>query len=176
MAYAYDALDRTAEARAEATEVQRIVARDPERMKNYLALAYALLSQRKDADALMTLKKGMRLEPGWAVEYMWPQGVAYARLGSWQEAISALKDYSAHYPDQVIPHAELAIGYVELGREEAARAEMAEALRLYPQLSVHNLSDLHMDKKRIAADLLKAGLKEKTVKDSAGSGRTASGE
>jgi hypothetical protein len=71
-----------------------------------------------------------------------------------------LKAYSAHYPDQVMPHAELAIGYTEVGREEAARAEMAEALRLYPRLSLPDgLNLLHMDKERLAADLRRAGLK-----------------
>jgi tetratricopeptide (TPR) repeat protein len=125
----------------------------------YRALGLALLSQRKDAEALKVLEKGMRLEPGRRVDSLWPQAVAYARLERWQEAISAWKNYSAHYPDQVMPHAELAIGYTEVGLEEAARTEMAEALRLYPRVSLQDgLSELHMDKERLAADLRRAGL------------------
>jgi TolB-like protein/predicted Zn-dependent protease len=160
MAYAYDALGLTGEAQAEATEVQRAVGRNPETVGGYRALALALLSQRKDPEALTALEKGMRLEPGRRVDYLWDEGVTYARLGRWEKAISALKAYSAHYPDQVMPHAELAIGYTEVGREEAARAEMAEALRLYPRLSLPDgLNLLHMDKERLAADLRRAGLK-----------------
>jgi TolB-like protein/DNA-binding winged helix-turn-helix (wHTH) protein/predicted Zn-dependent protease len=159
LAYAYDALDRTGEAQAEANEVQRVLGRDPEMAGGYRALAYTLLSQRKAAEALTPLEKGMRLDSGRRVEYLWPQGVAYARLGHWQQAISALKDYSAYYPDRVLPHAELAIGYTEIGRAEAAREEMAEALRLYPRLSLPDgLNELHIDKQRLAVDLRRAGV------------------
>ena len=160
LAYVYDALGRTGEAQAEATEVQRVLGRDPEIVGGYRALALALLSQSKDAEALTALEKGIRLEPGRRGDYLWDAGFAYARLGRWEEAISALKEYSANFPEQVLPHAELAICYTEVGREEAARAEMAEALRLYPRLSLPDgLNLLHMDKERLAADLRRAGLK-----------------
>ena len=85
-------------------------------------------------------------------------------MARWEEAISALKDYLAHYPNQVLPHVDLAIDYAEVGRHDDARAEVAEAVRLYPQLSLNTAVEglphlYHMDKERVAADLHTAGLK-----------------
>ena len=59
-------------------------------------------------------------------------------MARWEEGISACKDYLAHYPNQVEPHLGLAIDYVEVGRQDNARAEVAEAVSLYPQLSLNN--------------------------------------
>ncbi len=103
----------------------------------------------------------MRLQPGNRVEYLWALGICYARLGRWEEAISALKDYLAHYPEQVRAHVDLAIDYIEVGRKDTARAEVAEALRLDPQLSLKNgfADQLPMDKDRVVVALSTAGLK-----------------
>ncbi len=56
---------------------------------------------------------------------------------------------------------DLAIDYIEVGREDTARAEVAEALRLDPQLSLKNgfADQLLMDKDRVVVALSTAGLK-----------------
>jgi TolB-like protein/predicted Zn-dependent protease len=156
----YAALGQIDNAREEGAEAQRLFELFPQTAQCYWALATAFNAEGKPAEALIAVEKAIRLNPGRRVDYLWDEGVAYARLGRWEEAIPALKDYSVRYPDQVMPHAELAIGYTEVGREEAAPAEMAQALRLYPRLSLPDgLDQLHMDKERLAADLRKAGLK-----------------
>jgi tetratricopeptide (TPR) repeat protein len=103
----------------------------------------------------------MRLDPGNRVRYLWSRGHAYAQLGRWEEAVSDLKAFLARYPAQVRPHVELALNYIELGQDEAARAEVAEALRLDPQFSLDTgvKGLLPMDKEHVAADLRKAGLR-----------------
>jgi len=156
----YDSLGQKDGARAEGAEVERIVAREPDSWEAYRALVVILSIEGKDAESLMALGKAMRLEPGNRVKCLLPQGIAYARLGRWEEAISALKDYLTHYPDQVMVHVELAVDYAEVGREDAARAEVAQALRLDPQLSLEigARSVPLMDKDRVAGDLRKAGL------------------
>jgi len=153
---------------AEAAEVERIVQRDPT-ADGYRALAETLNDLGKPAEALAALEKARRLAPN-RVENLWTQGVSYTRLGRWQEAISALKGFLARYPDQVQPHVQLALSYIEVGWHDAARAEVAEALRLYPQFSLkmgveseshldNSAGEFNLDKERIAADLRKAGLK-----------------
>jgi len=55
----------------------------------------------------------------------------------------------------------LAVDYVELGQEAAARAEVAEILRLYPQFSLKIAleSMFPAQRERAAADLSRAVLK-----------------
>jgi adenylate cyclase len=57
-------------------------------------------------------------------------------MGRYEEAITALKRSLALYPTQLGAHAELVVCYSELGREEEARAEAAEVLRISPNFSL----------------------------------------
>jgi len=93
--------------------------------------------------------------------------VAFTLLGRPKEAIPALKRYLARFPDNFWAHAYLAVDYMELGHNGAARPEAAEALRLDPQFTVEMVfptvgiqrKALPADIDRFRADLHKAGLK-----------------
>ena len=152
-----------ADVRIQAAEIERILALEPDSSTWALAieaLAVTRHAEGKEAEALAALEKAMRLDSAHRVDYLWLEGSIYTEMARWEQAISALKDYLAHYPNQVLPHVELAIDYVEAGRHDDARAEVAEAVRLYPQLSLNTaVSEYHMDKERVAADLRTAGLK-----------------
>lgn len=56
-------------------------------------------------------------------------------MGRYGEAIETLKRARDRNPDYVPVHAYLTASYSELGREEEARAEAAEVVRLSPQTS-----------------------------------------
>ena len=65
-----------------------------------------------------------------------------------------------------MPHTGLAVDYIELGRDDAARAEAAEVLRLNPQYSLEMIfrtvgpkGKVLAENVRWSADLRKAGLK-----------------
>ena len=82
-------------------------------------------------------------------------------LGRWEASISDFKVCLADDPDQVGPRVYLAVDYMEVGREQAARAELAEALRLFPTFSLKiavNGDWFTVQKERAVADLRKAGL------------------
>ena len=57
-------------------------------------------------------------------------------LGQYQEAVTAQKSALLRNPDFLSGHTVLAALYSELGREEEARAEVAEMLRISPQFSL----------------------------------------
>ena len=70
-----------------------------------------------------------------------------------------MKGSLAHSPGQVWPHVDLAVAYVQLGQDEAARAEAAEILRLNPQFTLKMaLEDEFPTQRERTADLRKAGL------------------
>jgi len=72
-----------------------------------------------------------------------------------------MKSYLARYPDQVLAHIHQAVNYIEFGREDAGRQEVAEALRLDREISldiaVRSVRRLGED--GLTAELRNAGLK-----------------
>jgi adenylate cyclase len=156
----HTAMGETNAARAEAAEVRREVAVDPNSSLGYLALVLTLNGEGKPAEALVSAQNAVRLDPGNSPYYLWWLGVTYSHLERWEEAISALKGYVDHYPDQLWPHVNLAVAYIEVGRDDTARAEVAQVLRINPQFSLKTGVEgmLPMQKERVGTDLAKAGL------------------
>ena len=70
---------------------------------------------------------------------------------------------TSRYPNTVGAHSTLVVDYTELGREDEARAEAAEVLRISPEFSVDASMQIPFKdpawRKRYYADLRKAGLK-----------------
>jgi tetratricopeptide (TPR) repeat protein len=85
-------------------------------------------------------------------------------LGQHEEAIATYKKALQIYgPDDLTAHLGLLSVYVRTGRENEARAEGAEVLRIDPKFSIERyLKGLPMDqaiKDRMAVGMRKAGLK-----------------
>ena len=164
----YSGLGDAAAARAYAAEVERIVARGPESAVGYVALAEVLNATARPSEALAAIDRGMRTAPARnppSDKYLVEQGWAYTQLGRWQEGIRALKRFSASRPDHLWSHVFLAVDYIELGLDDAARAEVAEVLRISPQFSQQMVlggigrGKILAANHRFEADLRKAGLK-----------------
>jgi adenylate cyclase len=153
-------------ARAEAAEVERRVALNPNSPLGYWALAYAMNNMAEPAQALVAVEKAVRLDPGNRNRYLSEEGFAYLGLGRYQDSITAFKGFLALHPDIFWAHLGLAVDDIELGRDDAARAEAAEVLRLNPQYNLE--MDLRTvgpkgkvlaENARWSGDLRKAGLK-----------------
>jgi adenylate cyclase len=71
--------------------------------------------------------------------YLWELGHAYFLAGRYEEAIETLNKILNRNLDFMPAHLLLAASYSELGREEEARAEVAEIERLSPQVSLAGL-------------------------------------
>jgi adenylate cyclase len=85
-------------------------------------------------------------------------------MGRYEEAIPILKQHLASYPNVYQGHLQLIVNYTELGREDEARAEAAEVLRINPKFSLDAQKQLNPQKdqtvaNRFYADARKAGLK-----------------
>ena len=153
-------------ARAEAAEVERRVALNPDSPMGYLALAIVMNHMAEPAQALVAVGKAMRLDLGNRDRYLSEEGWAYRGLGRYEDSISAYKGFLALHHDIFWAHLALAVDDIELGHDDDARAEAAEALRLNPQFSVDAVfrtvgpkGQVLAEQKRWSADLRKAGLK-----------------
>ncbi len=114
-------------------EAQRAVAINPNYADGYMALADVLFVVGRPEDELSAAEKAMRLDPAGQDRYAYAVGSAYFQMGRYQEAISALKRTLSVDPNNLVTHFMLAADYVELGRDQEARAEAAEIMRISPQ-------------------------------------------
>jgi TolB-like protein/Tfp pilus assembly protein PilF len=144
-------------------EAERAIALDPNSAAGYRGLAEIMDVSGKSAEAIGLAEKAMRLDPRNRDLYLFFEGWAYTQMGRHEEAIPILKRYNARYPNNWGAHAYLVVDYTELGREDEARAEAAEILRISPHFSLDTWMQISPQNqaylKRVIADLRKAGLK-----------------
>jgi adenylate cyclase len=145
-------------------EAERAIALAPNSAVGYRALADIMGFSGKPAETVVLADKAMRLDPRNRERYLFEEGWAYGPMGRYEEAIPILKRYLARYPNDWRAHSVLVVDYTELGREDEARAEAAEVLRISPNFSEERWRQIAPYKdqaweKRVIADLRKAGLK-----------------
>src|SRR6266478_6190326 len=144
-------------------EAERAIALDPNSAVGYKALMDIMECSGKPAEAVGLAEKAMRLDPRNRDFYLHFEGLSYTQMGRYQEAIPILKRHLARYPNNWAAHSILVVDYTELGREDEARAEAAEVLRIGPHFSLERWMQISPQKdqylKRVIADLRKAGLK-----------------
>jgi adenylate cyclase len=90
----------------------------------------------KPQEAIEHFKIAMRLRPFYPPWYLYHLGLSYHLTGQYEEAIETLKKAIERTPDVIFPHVRLVAVYSDLGREQEARAEAAEVLRIKPDFSV----------------------------------------
>jgi adenylate cyclase len=145
------------------TEARRAIALGPNDASGYEWLAWIMNNTRRRAEAIDLAEKAMRLDPRNHDRYLYIEGWSYTQMGRYEEAVPILKRYLASYP---LPwQFLLVVDYIELGREQEARAEAAEILRIRPNFSVDEFMLRNMVnqdetyRERVRTDLHKAGLK-----------------
>jgi tetratricopeptide (TPR) repeat protein len=164
LASLYSSLGRMDAAGREAEHLDSAVARDPDTAYGQRYLAMALNAAGRPADALAAAEKGMTLYPFTGPFPPFPeceQSQAYTQLGRWPEAVRPAQACVARHPlEQISAHIDLAVDYIELGQDDAARAEVRDILKLDPEFSLKRALDIEFPAQRDrAADLRKAGLK-----------------
>jgi tetratricopeptide (TPR) repeat protein len=146
------------------SEGQRAVALAPSSTDGYFWLARILVYSGRPTEAVVAAQKGVRLNPRNPVLCLTQLGLAYLSMGRFKEARSIFEETFAKVPNQPAGYMLKAIADVELGRNDDARAEAAEVLRLSPHYSLATWQQAYPLKDpsvrdRWLADLRKAGLK-----------------
>jgi len=142
---------------------EREVAINPNYAIGYQALTDALLTSGRPEEAIKTVEKAIRLDPAGGDFYAYFIGAAYVQMGRYEEAIPFLKRQLAAYPDELWALVNLVVADVELGRNEEARSEAAEIMRINPQFTLvppekGAAKDVPLNR-RFNDDMRRAGLK-----------------
>ena len=130
----------------------------------YSALGTALRYACRPNEAIPMVEKAISLNPIANSLLLRDLGVSYQMVGKYEDAIVFLKKSLQERPNGLFSHLHLAVCYVSLGREEQARAEATEVLRIHPKFSLEYYAKILPYKDQSVVDhmiacLRKAGLK-----------------
>jgi len=139
------------------TQAEHAIALAPNSAFVNFVLGTAFLHSERFEEAISYFKKSLRLNPIFPFSQCLNNfGSAYRFLGRYDEAIAAYKKLFQLYPDHLPGHANLAATYVMAGREEEARAEAAEVMRIDPQFSLKRFARSFPYRKELVEELVKA--------------------
>ncbi len=145
-------------------EGERAMALDPGGAETNLAYGSSLNYGGRPEEAIPVLKKALRLDPLGSPGTFLQLGHAYRLTGRYEQAVSEYKKVLQRAPNHFFAHLSMAATYSMMAREQEARAEAAEVLRLNPKFSVDSFAKMltykdQSETDEIANALRKAGLK-----------------
>jgi len=117
-------------------EAERAVALEPGSAFSYLDYGVILNYAGRPEEAIPVLQKAIRLNPVGDSVNFFNLGFAYRLTGRFEEAVLAYKKALQRSPDNFLAHVALTATYSMMGREQEARTQAAEVLRLNPKFSV----------------------------------------
>jgi adenylate cyclase len=146
-------------------EAQKCVALDPNGAHGYLYLSLVYKFTGRFEEAVEAIEKAMRLNPIPPNTYYREAVQSYLFVGRYEEAIAAGKKAVTLSPNDWFAHGRLAAAYSLAGRQEEARIEAAEVLRLNPKFSSARFAKIapfksQADRENYISVLRKAGLPE----------------
>jgi TolB-like protein/class 3 adenylate cyclase/tetratricopeptide (TPR) repeat protein len=133
---------------------EKSVVMDPNDANAKALLAYSLVHAGRPQEAIVLLKKAMRLTPyypNWylnvlGLAYHLTLGLAYHLTGEYEKAVEVLKSSVERNPDSPLSQVRLAMVYAGMDRMEEARATAAEVLRINPKFTVSNWAKVQLFK------------------------------
>jgi len=143
---------------------ERALALGPGAARSQSSMGTALAFSCRFNEAIPFYEEAIRLDPYPPGTLFRLLGGAYSAVGRHDEALKAYEKALKLNPTDLFAHLSLAGQYVELGRDEQARAEAREVLRLHPKFSLDSFAKTLTYKDQSVVDrrmelLRKAGLK-----------------
>jgi TolB-like protein/Tfp pilus assembly protein PilF len=144
---------------------ERTLELSPSSARAHSSMGMTLRFSGMFSEAIPFIEQAIRLDP-------YPPAITFRHLGScyrsvdrYEEAITAYKKALQKNPDDIFTHLFLSFTYVKLGREEEARVEAKEVLRIHPKFSIAKFTKGEHFKDLSGVDdfiecLRKAGLSE----------------
>jgi TolB-like protein/predicted Zn-dependent protease len=145
-------------------EMEHAITLSPNAAEGYAALGRALNYAGRPEEAILLLKKAIRLNPLPSSFYYYTIGIAYKMTGSYDKAVEACKKAIKDEPDSLYAHVVLAAACSLSGQEEEAHGEAEEVLRIDPKFSLEYFGKTlpyknPADREKFIEALRNAGLK-----------------
>jgi adenylate cyclase len=146
------------------SEGKKAISLSPNLADGYIWLGQTLTFAGKPEEAIPNHEIAIRLDPFALSSSFHLLGMAYREAGRYEQAISACQEAIRRQSNNVFAHLILCSTYILVGREDEARAEAAEVMRIDPKFSLERFLKVrpHIDPEntaRFADSLRKAGLK-----------------
>jgi adenylate cyclase len=144
-------------------EAEKAVALNPNSADAHFYLGKTLSFDGRWEESVPEYKKAMRLNPIPPHNHLWSLGLSYAFTGQYDEAITWCEKAVRQAPDSLLDRMMMAVVYSFSGRDEEARAEAAEVLRIQPKFSLEKFAKKltykrEEDREKFLGALRKAGL------------------
>ncbi|MBN2438210.1 MAG: tetratricopeptide repeat protein [Deltaproteobacteria bacterium] len=108
------------------------MALDPNSSENLSHSAWVLCHAGRAEEAIPLVEDAARLNPILSPNQLGFMGCAYRMTGRYEKAIEAHERAVRSSPKYLYARIQLIASYMALGREEEARADAAELLRMFP--------------------------------------------
>jgi adenylate cyclase len=138
-------------------ELETAIASDPNCAKAYAFLAGWLPYVGRSAEAMAALQKAWRINPYPDDWYLWGAAWAYWGTGHCEKAITIWEECARRLPDHIWSRTDLTIAFMRAAREQDARAQAKEVLRIDPKFSLSGWAARIYQESDVAL-LSKAGL------------------
>jgi adenylate cyclase len=115
-------------------------------------------------ESIPEYKKAIRLNPIPPNNHLWSLGLSYAYTGQYDKATTWCEKAVSQKPNDLLARMMMAVVYSLSGRDEKARAQADEVLRIQPKFSLEKFEKKltykrEVDKERFLGAFRKAGLK-----------------
>ncbi|MBW2670163.1 MAG: tetratricopeptide repeat protein, partial [Deltaproteobacteria bacterium] len=140
-------------------QAEKAVALNPNSAMAYMMLGKTLSFAGRPEESIPVYKKAIRLNPIPTNFYFYSLGISYAFIGKYDEAITWCEKAVLQEPDSLYARIMMTVVYSMSGRDEEARVQATEVLRINPKYSPKSFHKNKADTDRFLSALHKAGLK-----------------
>jgi TolB-like protein/Tfp pilus assembly protein PilF len=141
------ALFQSGETSKALSALQRSIELNPNFSYAHAVLGAVLVVLRRPEEGIAHLERALRLDSKNPGKAQWLDGMSTAHFaaGHYEEAVDWAKQSIQINPDSDSSYRSLAVGYAQLGRIDEARAAVAEALRIDPDLTLEKVKRQRLD-------------------------------
>jgi adenylate cyclase len=117
-------------------QAEKAVALNANSSDAHFTLGKTLFFAGRCEESIPEYKKAIRLNPIPPNHHLWSLGLSYAYTGQYDEAITWCEKSVRQEPNSLLARMMTAVVYSLSGRDEEARSEAAEILRIQPKFSL----------------------------------------
>ena len=141
----------------------RSVALNPNSAESHYRLGKTLSFASRWEESIPEYKKAIRLDPIPPHHHLWSLGLSYGYTGQHEEAIAWCEKAILQEPNDLLARMMMTVVYSLSGRDEEARVQAAEVLRIQPKFTLKKLEKKltykkKADREKFLGALRKAGL------------------